>query len=100
MLKARYPGLRVVGAYSPPMGFGADEDQKVVEMIRAAKPDMLFVAFGRRSRTLDRGAQPRPGVPIAVGVGGVFNFLIGRVRRAPRLDANKTGLEWFYRVLQ
>jgi N-acetylglucosaminyldiphosphoundecaprenol N-acetyl-beta-D-mannosaminyltransferase len=100
VLKARYPGLRVVGAYSPPMGFGADEDQKMVEMIRAAQPDMLFVAFGAPKQDNWIAAHRHElGVPVAVGVGGVFNFLIGRVRRAPNW-MQKTGLEWFYRLLQ
>jgi hypothetical protein len=38
-------------------------------------------------------------VPVAVGVGGVFNFIIGRVRRAPHW-MQKSGMEWLYRVAQ
>jgi len=100
VLQARYPGLRVAGIYSPPMGFGDDEDQKMVEMIREAKPDMLFVAFGAPKQDNWIAAhQQELGVPVAVGIGGVFNFLTGRTRRAPSW-IQRTGMEWFYRVAQ
>jgi len=100
VLKARYPGLRVAGTYSPPMGFGADEDHKMVEMLRAAQPDMLLVAFGAPKQDNWIAAHRHElNVPVAVGIGGVFNFLTGRVRRAPSW-MQRTGLEWFYRFAQ
>lgn len=101
VLQARYPGLQVVGAYSPPMGpFSDDEDQKMVAMINAAQPHMLFVAFGAPKQDLWIAKhRDRLHVPLAVGVGGVFNFLTGRVKRAPGW-MQKGGLEWLYRVMQ
>jgi N-acetylglucosaminyldiphosphoundecaprenol N-acetyl-beta-D-mannosaminyltransferase len=100
-LNERHPGQRIAGTYSPPMGpISAEEDQKMVDMIRAAKPQMLFVAFGAPKQDIWI-AQHRNvlGVPVAVGVGGVFNFLTGRVRRAPEW-MQRSGLEWLYRVSQ
>jgi N-acetylglucosaminyldiphosphoundecaprenol N-acetyl-beta-D-mannosaminyltransferase len=97
----RHPGLQIAGTYSPPMGpFSPEEDAKIVDMIRAAKPQMLFVAFGAPKQDIWI-AQHRNtlGVPVAVGVGGVFNFLTGRVRRAPEW-MQRSGLEWLYRVSQ
>jgi N-acetylglucosaminyldiphosphoundecaprenol N-acetyl-beta-D-mannosaminyltransferase len=38
-------------------------------------------------------------IPFAMGVGGTFDVVIGKVRRAPRW-MQQAGLEWFYRFLQ
>jgi N-acetylglucosaminyldiphosphoundecaprenol N-acetyl-beta-D-mannosaminyltransferase len=80
--------------------FSDAENQKMVEMIRAAQPHMLFVGFGapKQDTWIDQ-YQAACGVPVAVGVGGVFNFIIGRVRRAPEW-MQKSGMEWLYRVAQ
>ena len=99
--RARYPGLQIVGTYSPPMGpFTPAENQKMVALIRAARPHILFVAFGAPKQDLWIAEhQHQIGVPVAMGVGGVFNFAIGRVRRAP-VWMREAGLEWLYRVAQ
>lgn len=39
------------------------------------------------------------GVPVCHGVGGAFDVLAGKTKRAPRLW-QRLGLEWLYRVLQ
>jgi len=101
VLTGRYPGLQIVGTYSPPVGpFNEEEDQKMVNMICEARPDILFVAFGAPKQDLWI-SQHRDviNVPLAIGVGGVFNFLTGRVKRAPGW-MQKSGFEWFYRVAQ
>jgi N-acetylglucosaminyldiphosphoundecaprenol N-acetyl-beta-D-mannosaminyltransferase len=100
-LRRRHPGLRIAGTYAPPMGpFSDEEDARMLEMVRAARPDMLFVAFGapRQDLWIHRHRHEL-NVPICVGVGGTFNFLAGRVPRAPRWMQN-TGLEWAHRLLQ
>jgi N-acetylglucosaminyldiphosphoundecaprenol N-acetyl-beta-D-mannosaminyltransferase len=43
--------------------------------------------------------RKRLGVPVAMGVGGSFEILVGDMRRAPRL-MQRTGLEWFMRMVQ
>ncbi len=78
-----------------------DEDQpEILERINAARPDVLFVALGNPKQELWMGrnaAKLRVGVMI--GVGGTFNFIAGRVRRAPKW-VQKSGLEWIYRIIQ
>jgi N-acetylglucosaminyldiphosphoundecaprenol N-acetyl-beta-D-mannosaminyltransferase len=61
---------------------------------------LLFVAFGSpRQETWIAKNLPRiPNVKRAIGVGGSFDFLSGRVRRAPRW-LQRIGLEWFWRLL-
>jgi N-acetylglucosaminyldiphosphoundecaprenol N-acetyl-beta-D-mannosaminyltransferase len=97
----RHPGLQIVGTYSPPVGpFSEEEDRKIVNMIREARPHFLFVAFGAPKQDLWIAKhRDEINVPVAVGVGGVFNFVTGRVRRAPVWMQNH-GLEWLYRVFQ
>jgi N-acetylglucosaminyldiphosphoundecaprenol N-acetyl-beta-D-mannosaminyltransferase len=100
ILTQKYPGLRVAGAYSPPVGpFSDEENRKMVTMIQEAQPHFLFVAFGAPKQDLWIAQhQHEIRVPVAMGVGGVFNFLTGRVKRAP-LWMQRRGLEWFYRVI-
>jgi N-acetylglucosaminyldiphosphoundecaprenol N-acetyl-beta-D-mannosaminyltransferase len=101
ILAERYPGLQIAGAYAPPLGpFSDAENRKMVEMIRAARPHMLFVAFGAPKQDLwIAHHQAEIGVPVAVGVGGVFNFITGRVPRAP-VWMQKSGTEWLFRLVQ
>ena len=101
VLTERHPGLQVVGAYSPPIGqFSEEEDRKIVDMIKEARPHILLVAFGAPKQDLWIAKhQQSLSVPLALGVGGVFNFLTGRVKRAPGWMQQR-GLEWLYRVTQ
>lgn len=100
-LSRRYPGLRVAGVFSPPFGeLSAEANARMVAMVRDARPDMLFVAFGapRQDIWIARHRQEL-GVPVMVGVGGTFNFLAGRIPRAP-VWMQRHGLEWLYRLKQ
>jgi N-acetylglucosaminyldiphosphoundecaprenol N-acetyl-beta-D-mannosaminyltransferase len=100
-LEARYPGLPVVGVYSPPFGpLGVEEHERIVQMIQDAAPSFLFVAFGAPRQDLwIRAHLERLNVPVAMGVGCVFDLLAGAVKRAPPW-MQQAGLEWSYRLLQ
>ena len=78
-----------------------DEPQPgIVERINAARPDVLFVALGNPKQELWMGRNAaRLDVGVMIGVGGTFNFIAGRVKRAPRW-VQKCGLEWVYRIVQ
>ncbi len=101
-LEAQYPGLCVVGTYSPPLHFERDplEDSKTVEIVKSAAPDVLFVGFGcpRQELWLSRHVG-NLGVPISMGVGSAIDFASGRLRRAP-LVVQRLGFEWVYRLIQ
>ncbi len=95
-LRQRYPGLQVAGVMH---GYVAD-DAAVIESIRQARPDLLFVALGFPKQELWIAAhRQRLGVPVCLGVGGTLDVLAGRVRRAPRV-VGPMGLEWAYRLMQ
>jgi N-acetylglucosaminyldiphosphoundecaprenol N-acetyl-beta-D-mannosaminyltransferase len=95
----KYPDL-VLAGYRNGYWKGEAEEADVVEQIRAARPDLLFVAISspKKEQFLGRW-QAEMKVPFAMGVGGTFDVAIGHVKRAP-LWMQKSGLEWFYRFLQ
>jgi N-acetylglucosaminyldiphosphoundecaprenol N-acetyl-beta-D-mannosaminyltransferase len=96
-------GVQVCGTFSPPLSdypFPDDVENVINERIRAAKPDILLVAFGSPKQELwIHDHLQSLGVPVSVGVGACLDFLAGRVRRAPRLF-QQSGLEWLYRLWQ
>jgi N-acetylglucosaminyldiphosphoundecaprenol N-acetyl-beta-D-mannosaminyltransferase len=101
-LAARYPGLAVAGTYSPPFGFEADgqEIDKIIALLEAARPDLLFLAFGLpKEESFLWQNKSRIQVPVSIGVGGSFDFAAGRTKRAPRW-IQRIGLEWFFRLAQ
>jgi N-acetylglucosaminyldiphosphoundecaprenol N-acetyl-beta-D-mannosaminyltransferase len=98
-LLERHPGLRVVGTYSPPMGpLRRKEDARMVRMIQDAQPGFLFVALGAPRQDLwIRSHLAELNVPVAMGVGCVFDLLAGVSNRAPEW-MQTGGLEWAYRL--
>lgn len=98
-LQKRNPHLQIAGTYagSP----SAAEEQHIVERINASGAKAVFVAYGVPSQELwiRRNLARMPGVRIAMGVGGAFDFLAGNRKRAPRA-LQRLGVEWLWRLLQ
>ena len=90
------PGLEIAGTYagSP----AVTEEDAIIERIQAANADVLCVAYGAPAQDLwiYRNLARLP-VAVAMGVGGAYDFLSGRQRRAPRM-MQRMGLEWLYRL--
>jgi N-acetylglucosaminyldiphosphoundecaprenol N-acetyl-beta-D-mannosaminyltransferase len=97
-MRTRFPGLIIAGARDG--YFSADEEDAVIEAINRSGAAILLVAMGapRQEQWIARH-RARLLPPIAMGVGGLFDFYSGRIRRAPPW-MRKTGLEWVYRLLQ
>jgi N-acetylglucosaminyldiphosphoundecaprenol N-acetyl-beta-D-mannosaminyltransferase len=97
-LARRYPGVRVAGTYA---GSPHDRDlPEIVKRLEAAQPDVLLVAYGapRQDLWIRRNRDALSGtVRVAMGVGGVFDYLSGRVPLAPPV-MRRLGLEWLYRL--
>lgn len=101
-LMLKYPGLQVVGTYSPPYGFEKDEQEtkKIKEMITEKKPHILIVGLGTPKQELFiKHHGEELGVPLSLGLGASLDFEAGNVKRAPKWMSDH-GLEWFYRVIQ
>jgi N-acetylglucosaminyldiphosphoundecaprenol N-acetyl-beta-D-mannosaminyltransferase len=95
-LRALHPALIIAGAYA-----GSPQERHepfLRQLIAAARPDILLVAYGHPQQDLWIARnQPALRVPMAIGVGGTFDFLSGRVPRAPAM-IRRLGLEWAYRL--
>jgi N-acetylglucosaminyldiphosphoundecaprenol N-acetyl-beta-D-mannosaminyltransferase len=100
-LQSMYPGLNVVGTYSPSHGsLSEEEDEHIVSLIQEAQPHFLFVALGApRQDIWIREHISRLHVPVAMGVGCVFDIYAGSVKRAPRW-MQQLGMEWAFRLAQ
>ncbi|MGA2537306.1 MAG: WecB/TagA/CpsF family glycosyltransferase [Terracidiphilus sp.] len=101
LLEEKFPGVRIVGTFAPTEEEMAQLDHsEILRRIHVAKPDILLVALGNPKQEkwiwLHR---KRLGVPVAMGVGGSFEMLVGDMRRAPRW-IQKCGLEWAMRFVQ
>lgn len=97
-LTRQAPGIAVVGtcAGSP----AAEDEDRILTLIRERSPDILFVAYGAPQQDLWIARnRERLEVPVAMGVGGAFDFLAGVTRRAPPW-VQRLGLEWLHRLLQ
>jgi N-acetylglucosaminyldiphosphoundecaprenol N-acetyl-beta-D-mannosaminyltransferase len=97
-IAAAYPGVQMAGSQH---GYFANaEEHLVADAIRQARADVLFVAMTspKKERFLATWG-PVMNVPVCHGVGGSFDVLAGKVRRAPAVW-QQLGLEWLYRVLQ
>lgn len=95
-LCARYPGLRIAGVQHG--YFDAAEEEQVVRRIRDAGPDVLFAGLGApRQETWLASRAGELNVPVAMGVGGSFDVISGRVARAPGW-LQRLGFEWLYRL--
>lgn len=97
-IQAQYPGLTVAG-YRDGF-FRPEEEPEIVDQIRRARADVLFVALGspKQERWLAR-YLPEVGVRLGMGVGGTIDVWAGAVKRAPdwMIRAN---LEWLYRIVR
>lgn len=93
VLARRCAGVKVAAT-----AHGYEADGAVCERIRIARPDVLLVALGNplQEHWIDRHASAL-GVPLAIGVGALFDFLAGRVPRAPAW-MRRARAEWVFRL--
>ena len=99
-LCARFPGLRVVGTFSPPFRpLTAEEERDLRRLIDRLAPDLLWVGLStpKQERWMAEHVG-RLNVKVMIGVGAAFDFHTGRLPQAPPL-VQQAGLEWLYRLL-
>jgi N-acetylglucosaminyldiphosphoundecaprenol N-acetyl-beta-D-mannosaminyltransferase len=86
----------------PVIGFehGYQDEKRIIDKINLVKPDVLLVGLGspKQEKFIHENLKNMPSLKLAIGVGGAFDFISGRVRRAPRF-MQKTGLEWLWRLI-
>lgn len=102
IFEEKFPGIKIVGVYSPPFAekFSDEENQKMITMINAVKPNVLWVSLTAPKQDIWIYEHfDQLDVNIAIGVGGAFEVTAGLIKRSPKW-MQKAGLEWFYRFLK
>ncbi len=96
-LQLQYPQVKIVGYRNG--FFTSEQDEEIIEEIRSLAPHLLFVARGMEKEGWNADYKEKLGVPFIMGVGGSFDVVSGKLKRAPGVF-QKLKLEWLYRLLQ
>ncbi|MBT8086959.1 MAG: WecB/TagA/CpsF family glycosyltransferase [Gammaproteobacteria bacterium] len=94
----RIPELQIAGCHD---GYShSDDEDWVIQAINASGADIVLVGLGapRQEQWLQR-SRNKLNAAVAIGVGGLFDYYSGRIRRAP-IALREAGLEWVWRILQ
>ncbi len=98
-LEARFPGVQIVGCYSPPFRpLNAEEERTLAAEFERLQPDITWVGLStpKQERFMAQ-YLPKLNTTLMFGVGAAFDFHAGRMRQAPRW-MQRCGLEWFFRL--
>ncbi len=100
-LERDYPGVKIVGRYSPKIApLHAMNNEEILRRIADANPDILLVAFGNPKQEMwIHRHRDRLQVPVSIGIGGTLDMISGNLKRAPKW-AQKLQMEWAYRMCQ
>lgn len=101
-LELRYKNIEIVGATS---GFAnikdikPEENENIINQIKTSGAQILFVGYGApfQEKWIFENLEKIPCVKVALGIGGVIDFVSGRAVRAPYIF-RKLGLEWLWRL--
>lgn len=101
VLTDRYEGLCVCGSYWGYFNKEGEEDRCVCDMIRALRPDILFVCFGfpLQEIWISKHLDSFDDVRVIAGLGGSLDVWSGKLRRAPEI-VSRVGMEWAWRMLR
>lgn len=97
VVKKNHPKIRIGGYHH---GYFWDDEAAVVQEIHDSKSDLLFVGIVSplKEKFIEQW-KDELGVTFAMGVGGTFDVVSGKTKRAPQW-MQAVGMEWFFRVLQ
>lgn len=99
-LEERFPGLRIIGSYTPPFRpLTSAELDELVRTVARLKPDFFWVGLStpKQEKFMAQFCD-RLEATVFLGVGAAFDFHAGRVRQAPRW-MQRSGLEWLFRLM-
>lgn len=101
VLTQRYPGLKVVGTYTPPFRpLSQQEESEVYELLDRLKPDVIWIGLGAPKQELFMAQHVRRlDTALMVGVGAAFDIHTGRISDAPHW-IKRAGLAWVNRLIQ
>ena len=102
VITKHFPQINIVGVESGGKVIDPQShDAALVAKINTTNPAILFVAFGqnKQEKWIFNHLDRLPSVKLAMGVGGSFDYIAGRVSRAPKF-LRRWGLEWLYRLIK
>ena len=99
-LSEKYPGLKIVGTYSPPFRkLTKEEDEAVIKKINDSVADFVWVGLGAPKQEIWMYAHEDKIKSLMIGVGAGFDYYAEKIKRAPNW-MQKCSLEWLYRLIQ
>jgi len=99
-LERQFPGLQIVGHYTPPFRpRSVEEEAQLTQQVASLKPDLFWVGLStpKQEQFMAKYWQ-RLDATLFFGVGAAFDFHAGRMRQAPRW-MQRSGLEWLFRLI-
>ncbi len=103
VLSQKYDHLNIVGAEE---GIKMNQESGIrnddlIQRINKAQPNIIFVAFGapKQEIWIHENLKKMPSIKLAIGVGGSFDFISGKIKRTP-LIFQRSGLEWLWRLVR
>jgi N-acetylglucosaminyldiphosphoundecaprenol N-acetyl-beta-D-mannosaminyltransferase len=99
--RARVPGIRIVGMYTPPFRALSPEEESALDArLQELAPDYLWVGLStpKQERFMAK-YYGRFRATVMLGVGAAFDMHSGRLKQAPSW-MQRSGLEWLFRLLQ
>ncbi len=97
----RYPGIRVVGTYTPPFrALTEDEEQQLAQTVSDCAPDIFWVGLSTPKQERFMATHlSKLQIKVMIGVGAAFDIHTGRTKDAPTW-MKQAGLQWCHRLLQ
>jgi len=100
-LEERFPGIRIVGTYTPPFGaLSPEQNLELQKRFEDLKPDMTWIGLSTpKQERFMAEYLPKLHTTVMCGVGAAFDFHSKVVKQAPRW-IQRSGFEWLYRTVQ
>ena len=100
-LEDRFPGIRIVGTYTPPFGpLSPDQTRELEKRFQDLRPDMTWIGLSTpKQEKFMAEYLPKLHTTVMCGVGAAFDFHSKVVKQAPRW-IQRAGFEWLYRTIQ
>ncbi len=100
-LESRYPGIRVLGTFTPPFrNLNETEESQLTAQVAQLKPDFFWVGLSTpKQEKFSARYLPQLEAKIFISVGAAFDIHTGRILDSPTW-VKKTGLQWFHRLIQ
>ena len=98
-LRARHPGLKIVGIHAPPFEpVTSEQVDELVASLTSSDAQILWIGLGtpKQDQLVERLSGRFNGA--CVPVGAAFDFIAGSVPRAPQW-MRRVGLEWTHRLI-